>query len=841
MISMKRRFRAFKDSSWFRFSGGRLRHRFALAVRLTAILTYGVLTSARGGAAAPEPDQRLQTVKSFVANYCVSCHNSAEKSGDLNLEQFDTNVANSNLSWDTTVWEKMVRRLRAGQMPPVGADRPSSQQHSEALTALESVLDAAAISHPKPGRTESIRRLNRSEYRNVVRDLLSIDVDVDSLLPADQSGHGFDNVTVGELSPVLLNRYITAAERISRMAVGGNMKVPGGSIIRLPADRTQESHVDGLPLGTRGGTVIEHNFPTTGQYEIQLRLMRDRDEKIEGLNAEHKVDVLLDKELVHRFTVVPPKKGTDWQNDYTLLDSHLRKRIEVTAGPHKLGVTFPKTSGSLSTNARQPFDVSFNRHRHPRTAPALYEISIVGPFTQPVAVASEVPAAAKAMIDFVNTPSRRKIFTAYPQEDSALESEASARSILTRLLRLAYRRPVSDADLEVPLRFFRQRFAAEGNSSGRFEASIETALAAILVNPHFLFRAEADPDGLAAGTVYQISDHELATRLSFFLWSSIPDDELLSLAEAKQLHEPDVLAAQVQRMLKDERSQSLVTSFAAQWLYLRNLNAFRPDMRLFPDFDDNLRQSMRRETELLFAFIMNNNRSVLELIDSSTTFLDERLAKHYGIPHVYGSHFRPVDVSSKAYPRGGLLRHASILTVTSYANRTSPTVRGNWILENILGSPPPPPPPNIPSLKDKVDAASLTVRERLAEHRANPACASCHNLMDPLGFALENFDAVGRYRLFEDERPIDSSGSLPDGRQIDSIESLEAGIIKQPELFVGTLTEKLLTFALGRGTEPFDGAAVRKVIRESSSSNYSFNSIITGIVLSTPFQKRVVE
>ncbi|MGB4707057.1 MAG: DUF1592 domain-containing protein [Fuerstiella sp.] len=791
--------------------------------------------------------EQLSSAKSLLNNYCVGCHNTADDTANLNLEDFDFAAASKNDKWNTSAWEKIVKRLRAGQMPPADAQQPPEDLHSAALQQLENALNIAGQQHPMPGRTESIRRLNRTEYRNVIRDLLAVDVDVNSLLPADQSGHGFDNVTVGELPPVLLNRYITAAERIAGLAVGGPMRGPAGRIVRLPADMTQEQHVAGLPLGTRGGTVFQHQFPASGEYEIQLRLMRDRDEKIEGLNAEYKIDVLLDRNLAHQFTVFPPKKGTEWANDFTHLDSHLKKRFNVNAGPHQVGVTFPQTSASLSANARQPFEVSFNRHRHPRSAPALYEVSIVGPFNVPAAEAADnatsdnvATAASPNTERFANvTPSRRLLFTCYPQSDA--EAEACATKILQRLLRLAYRRPVTAADLTVPLNFFKARLVAEESADGRFEAAIESALAAVLVNPHFLFKAEADPPAAASGTVYQISDLELASRLSFFLWSSMPDDELLTLAETDQLHEHAVLNAQVQRMLKDDRSQSLVTNFAAQWLYLRNLDSFRPDMRLYPNFDDNLRQALRTETEMLFEYVMKEDRSILELINSDTTFLNERLAKHYGIAHVFGSHFRPVNVAEAGVLRGGLLRHGSILTVTSYANRTSPTIRGNWILENILGTPPPPPPANVPSLKDKSEQANLTVRERLAEHRANPACASCHNLMDPIGFALEHFDAVGQYRQFEDEQPIDSSGSFPDGSQISSVQQLEQSIMQRPEMFVGTVAEKMLTFALGRGIETWDGPAIRKIVHDTGENGYRFSSLIIGIVQSTPFQKRVVE
>jgi hypothetical protein len=767
-------------------------------------------------------DIPLDAVAKLMDRYCVDCHDGAESAAELNLTNFDTSIAVSSKSWDTSTWEKIVKRLSARQMPPADAERPSEAEYRAVLVAMKSALDRTAEQFPQPGRTDSVRRLNRTEYHNAVRDLLAVDVDVDSLLPADQLSHGFDNVTVGELSPLLLGRYITAAEKISRQAVGGLGKSPGGITVRLPADRTQDAHVESLPLGTRGGTLFKQHFPANGQYEVQLRLMRDRDENIEGLTGTHEIDVLLDRGLVHRFTVVKPNGKVGYDKDDTLVDAHLKKRFQATAGPHKVGVTFPSKFSSLLEINRQPFEASFNKHRHPRRAPALFEVSIVGPFD---------PEGSG------DTPSRRKIFAAAGNVEARRELNPTERAtqILRPLVRLAYRRPVTDKDLIVPLRFFKQRFEADG-----FETGIETALSAVLVNPHFLLRAEKDPEGLQARSAYQLSDIELASRLSFFLWSSIPDEELLTAAERGQLSDPAVLNSQVQRMLRDERSQSLVSNFAAQWLYLRNLDSFQPDRRLFPNFDDNLRHALRRETELLFESVLKNDRSVLDLLNTDTTFLNERLAKHYEIPHVFGSHFRPVVLTNGSH-RGGLLRHGSILAVTSYATRTSPTIRGNWVLENILGTPAPPPPPNVPSLKDKTAASAITIRERLDEHRENPACASCHNLMDPVGFSLENFDAVGRWRLFDQEQPVDSSGALPDGTSVNSLEELEAGILGRPKLFVSTLTGKLLTFALGRGVESFDAPAIRKVVREAANKDYRFSSLIHAIVTSTPFQMRVTQ
>lgn len=762
-------------------------------------------------------DEHLKTISGLIENYCADCHNADEKTAGLDLDSLDVNVAHKQHAWDTEVWEKVVRRLRAGQMPPADVDRPSRKEYDDAIVAFETILDDAAKKFPRAARTEPVRRLNRTEYRNAIRDLIGITVDVETLLPSDSSGHGFDNVTVSGLSPALLSRYITAAEHISRTAIGRGQRGPGGLTVRLPADRTQESHVEGLPLGTRGGTLIEHHFAVSGEYEIQLRLMRDRDENIEGLNGDYDLDVLLDRQRVHRFRIVQPaskKNSVNWARDDTLVDANLKKRFDVTAGLHRIGVTFPDRSGSLSEISRQPFAPSFNRHRHPRKSPALFEVSIVGPFTD------NGPG---------DTASRRLVFG-----DVETSDEAAAKKILSRLTRLAYRRPITEQDLTVPLEFFQSGFANDG-----FDAGIESALAAILVNPHFLLRAESEQTEAThrIGSMLRISDLELASRLSFFLWSSIPDDELLGLAEAGQLHEPSVLRKQVERMLREKRSESLVKNFAGQWLYLRNLASFQPDRRLFPDFDDNLRTAMRRETELCFERVLREDRSVLDLIRSDTTFLNERLAQHYGIEHVRGSQFRPVEVSDENH-RGGLLRQASILAVTSYATRTSPTVRGNWVLENILGIPAAPPPPNIPSLPEKTAAAELTIRERLAEHRANPACASCHNLMDPVGFSLENFDAVGRWRIFDQGQLVDAAGSMPDGTTVAGVSELEAGILERPEMFVGTLTEKLLTFALGRGIAASDAPAIRKVVRESADKNYAFSSLIAGIATSQPFQFR---
>ncbi len=757
-----------------------------------------------GGEAFAEPPAPVRTL---VGQYCLGCHDADTARGGLNLAA----AVSEEIGRQPQVWEKVVRRLRVRQMPPEGRKRPSEEGYAAVVAQLETALDRASVERPNPGRTDSIRRLTRTEYQNAIRDLLALDIDAAALLPADEASHGFDNVTVRELSPTLLERYISAAQKISRLAVGGARPSPGGDTIRVRADITQEDRLEGLPFGTRGGALIRYTFPRDGEYEIQIRLARDRNEHVEGLSEPHQLEVLLDRESVQSFTVKPPPGGKDFQN----VDAHLKFRLKTLAGPHDLGITFLKESSSLIETKRQPYNSRFNMHRHPRTAPALYQVTITGPFQD------------RGQGD---TPSRRRIFVARPK--AADDEFACAKTILATLMRRAYRRPVNDADLERVLPFYR-----EARRQADFDAGIEAALSAILVSREFLFRVERDPAGLPPRTPYRVSDLELASRLSFFLWSSIPDDELLDVAARGELHQPVVLARQTRRMLADPRSRSLVTNFADQWLHLRNLDSITPDGRLFPDFDDNLRQALRRETELLFEEVLRHDRSVLELIRTDHTWLNERLAKHYGLPHVYGPRFRRVALEP-ACERGGLLRHGSILTVTSYATRTSPVIRGKWVLENLVGTPPPLPPPNVPALQDNTVSAALPVRERLLQHRANAACASCHRSLDPVGFALENFDAVGRWRLAEESVPVDASGGLPDGSRFTGVRGLEEALLKRPEILVGTLTEKLFTFALGRGVEYYDGPAVRNVVRAAQAADYRFSVIISEIVNSEPFQKR---
>ncbi len=743
-----------------------------------------------------------------IDRYCVTCHNQKLATAGLKLDDADV----SRPGTGAEVWEKVVRKLRTGMMPPPNMPQPSTEDRRALLSWLETSLDTAAAAKPDPGRTETLRRLNRTEYQNAIRDLLSVDIDAASLLPPDESGHGFDNVTVGDLPPALLDRYISAAQKISGLAIGSTQTALQSDIVRVPPDVTQEDHLPGLPIGTRGGVLVPYTFAQDGEYDIQIYLARSYAGDIEGLKdtVPHEIQLLLDRAPVGGFTIHKPADGDD-----SLLDKNLKVRVPVKAGPHQLGVTFPRNASSLLETARQPLQAHFNERRHPRITPAISQVSITGPY-----------AAAGAD----DTPSRRRLFVCRPAEPR--EEEACATKILSTLMRRAYRRPVSEVDLERPMAFYR-----DGRSEGHFDAGIGRALGAVLINPEFLFRVEMDPERAATGGAYRISDLELASRLSFFLWSSVPDDSLLEAAVRGELRRPEVLERHVRRMLADPRSSNLASNFAGQWLRLRNLTSVDPNVRLYPDFDDNLRQAFRQETELFVDSVLRDDRSVLDLLRAEYTFLNERLAKHYGIANVYGSRFRRVTLPADSR-RGGLLRHGSILSVTSYANRTSPVIRGVWVLSNIVGAPPPPPIPNVPALDGNVPA-HLPVRERMAAHRSNPVCANCHRTIDPVGFTLENFDAVGRWRDHEgDSGAIDVAGELPGVGQVKGVAGLEEGLLRRPELFAATMTEKLLTFALGRGVEYYDAPAVRKIVREAQPGGYRFSSLVLGIVKSAPFQMR---
>jgi len=758
--------------------------------------------AATGSAPAAESSRRL------LDRYCVACHNDRLETAGLSLQEIDV----LHVAEGAETWEKVVRKLRTGTMPPSNRPQPPAAARQALLAWLETSLDAASEANPNPGRTETLRRLNRTEYQNAIRDLLALDVDAAALLPPDESGHGFDNVTVGNLSPALLDRYISAARRISRLAVGARRESVESAVIRVPPDTTQEEHVPGLPIGTRGGVLVTHTFPQDGEYDVQVLLARNRSGNVGGLRdpRPHELELLIDRTPIARFTVARPEDRDD-----TLLDRNLKVRTAVTAGPHQLGVTFSRDGASLLETERQPLQSHFNETRHPRQTPAVYQVTVTGPYA---------PRGAG------DTPSRRRLFVCRPA--GASDEEPCARRILSNLMRRAYRRPVSDEDVAGPLAFYR-----EGRAAGDFDDGVEKALAAVLINPEFLFRVELDPRDLAGGA-YRISDLELASRLSFFLWSSIPDDELLDAAVRGALSRPGELERQTRRMLADPRSYNLASNFAGQWLQLRNLASVSPNPRLFTDFDDNLRQALREETERFFDSVLREDRGVADLLDADYTFLNERLAKHYGIPNVYGTRFRRVRLDPDSR-RGGLLRHGSILSVTSYATRTSPVIRGVWVLSNVFGAPPPPPLPNVPALEENEVAANLPMRERLAAHRGNPVCANCHRTIDPVGFALENFDAVGRWRDHEgDAASIDVSGALPLVGGFDGVDGLEAGLLTRPDLFAGTITEKLLTFALGRGVEYYDAPAVRRILRATEPDGYRLSSLVVEIVKSVPFQMR---
>jgi mono/diheme cytochrome c family protein len=782
-------------------------------VAAALLLAVQVKIWAQQGSAASAVPPPTSSQRQFLDRHCATCHNEQLKTAGLNLVQVDVSKPGAQ----PELWEKVARKLHTGVMPPPGIPQPSEADRRAILTWLETSLDAVAAANLYPGRTDTLRRLNRTEHENAIRDLLALDIDAASLLPADESGHGFDNVIVGDLSPTLLNRYITAAQKISRLAVGSTQSLQS-DIIQTAPDLTQERHLPGMPLGSRGGLSTPYTFPQDGEYDIQVFLARNLTGSVSGLREDrpHELLVLLDREPVKTFTVRKPADGDD-----TLLDKDMIARVNVSAGPHTLAVTFVKEGSSLIDTLRQPTEARYNDRRHPRTVPGINLISVTGPYA---------PRGAG------DTPSRRRLFVCQPAGPDKRQEEQCAREILSTLMRRAYRRPIAEPEVDGPMAFYRQ-----GRAEGDFDAGIAMALSAVLSNAQFLFRVESDPENVPANGVYRISDLELASRLSFFLWSSIPDDELLDAAVQRKLSQPGELEKQTRRMLADPRSFNLATNFAGQWLRLRNIDAVIPSTNVFRDFDDNLRQAFRKETELFFDSVLREDRSVRTFIKSDYTFLNERLAKHYGIPHVYGSRFRRVTLAPESR-RGGLLRQGSVLSVTSYATRTSPVLRGVFVLGSILGAPPPPPPADVPALDESTMATNLPMRDRLAAHRSNAACANCHRTIDPAGFPLENFDAVGQWRNFEvDDQPVNASGALPGAGEFQGIGGLEDALLARPELFATTLTEHLLTFALGRGVEYYDAPAVRKILRDAEKDDYRFSSLILGIVKSVPFQMRRAE
>jgi hypothetical protein len=701
-------------------------------------------------------------------------------------------------------------------MPPVGMPRPDEATLQGFAAALEQRIDRQALISPDPGH-KPIHRLNRTEYGNAVRDLLDVEVDVMDLLPPDDESHGFDNIAgVLRVSSSLLEQYLNAARRVSSLAVGTDTEVVRLAY-RVPPDDSQQDEVDGLGLGTRGGLRFRHNFPQNAEYELAVGLMRNFHGYITGLEFAHRVEIAIDGEQVFTAQVGGPADNLASDRNMSAaaeaIHERLKARVRVSAGPHDVGVTFFRRNRASSD---EPLQLHERHHdlQDMNGLPLIEQVTVTGPFD---------PTGAG------DTPSRRRIFTCRPTTPA--QEASCARTVLTGLARRAYRRPVTADDL-APLMELYAASRAEGST---FDAGIEQALRLVLASPKFLFRVETPPS--AAGGIARVSDLELASRLSFFLWSSIPDEELLKLAEQGRLDEPAVLQAQVERMLREPRARTLVDSFATQWLRLRNLRSHSPIARDFPNFDNELREAFRIETELFFGSIIREDRSALDLLNADYTYVNERLARHYGIPNVYGSHFRRVTVEQEA--RRGLLGHGSILTVTSYPNRTSPVLRGKWVLENLLGTPPPAPPQDVPDLEENQpgeDARSL--RTRLEAHRRNPTCASCHRVMDPLGLALENFDGLGQWREKEPGGAIDPTGQLANGTPIDGPVALRKAVLERREMFVRALTEKLMTYALGRGIELADRPLVRKVAREAAARDYRWSAIVLGIVRSAPFQMK---
>jgi len=784
------------------------------------VLTVLAAVTPPGDVDGQQPQHRA-----VLDRYCVTCHSDQLRTAGLSLQTLDVDRP----AGAAETWEKVVGKLRSGTMPPDGLPRPAPAAAASLVAHLETSLDRAAALRPDPGRPV-LRRLTRTEYRHAIRDLLAVEIDAGALLPADDSRFGFDTVgSVLTLSPLLAERYLAVARHVRRLALGDPAARPALEIYEVSRQLLQDDRRgEDLPFGTRGGIAVRHHFPVDGEYVFKVRLQRNSREFIRGLQAAHDLDVRLDGRQVRRFTIGGERHGRSAgifstaamgdiaQERYErTADEALDVRQWVAAGLHHVSAAFVK-DGSIPEGPLRPRMTLYDYSQYKGGEPAVATLGIEGPFN-----GTRVSA----------TESRRRLFPCQPAGPSA--EEPCAGQILAALARRAYRRPLADEDRSTLLAFFRA-----GRTEGGFEAGIGLALERMLVGPEFLFRVEHEPPGAKAGTPYRISDVELASRLSFFLWSSIPDEELLALAEGGRLRDPATLERQVRRMLADARASALTTNFAAQWLHLRHLGIAAPDLERFPYFDENLREAFRTETELFFESVLREDRSVLDLLTAGDTFVNERLALHYGIPGVYGSHFRRVRLANGT--RGGLLGHGSILTVTSYSNRTSPVVRGKWILDNILNAPPPPPPANVPELRPRdAQGQVLSMRAQMEQHRSNPACAGCHKVMDPLGFALENFDGIGRWRTSDASEPIDPSGVLPDGTAFRGPGEFRQTLANQRrEQFVGTVADRLLTYALGRGLEHYDAPTVRRIVREAAPGGYRFSSLVLGVVTSLPFQMR---
>lgn len=776
-------------------------------------------------------DPAAAEYRQLIDQYCVACHNEQFNNANMLLDNLDLN----QLSRDAETWERVIRKLRSRAMPPPGSPRPEESTYVELVAWMQDKIDQAAAVSPNPGRTETFHRLNRFEYQAAIADLFALNVDITAMLPVDNTfDAGFDNNgALLSVSPVLLENYLLAARKLSRLAVGATPAAPTIDNYKVPLNLIQDDRTDPRqPFGTRGGIVIDHYFPVAGRYSVKIDLQSQYNDYLRGMGRKHTLDVRLDGKLLQRFSVGGEAVGQEapegyggnimmdpeWENYMHTADDNLLLEFDALAGPHVLSVAFVRNLVA-EPGVQQPRQTSYalaTEQRYFGNA-AVDLVSIAGPM--------QVYGAG-------DTPSRQKIFSCRPSKSA--EAQQCAQQIFTELATSAYRRPVTEDEVQVLLSFY----AEVGNED--FEAGIQRGIERMLVDPNFLFRIERDPADSAPGMNYEISDLELASRLSFFLWSTIPDAELLDIAIAGRLKEAGELERQVERMLQDPRTtEALVNNFAAQWLQLRNLQEHLPDPDIFPEFDENLRQAFQQETELFIASMIENDASVVELLDANYTFLNERLARHYGINGVYGPHFRRVELAGDAL-RGGLLGQGSLLTVTSYPNRTSPVLRGKWLLQNIVGSPPPEPPPNVPALPDSgTEGQPASVRERLEEHRRNPVCASCHAPMDPLGFALENFDAIGSWRrLSESNQPIDASGVLPNGVEFAGFNGLQGHLVSDRPLFAETVTEKLLAFALGRGLQYYDRPTIREIVRNAAGQDYRWSALIKGIVQSPAFRLR---
>jgi mono/diheme cytochrome c family protein len=826
--------------------GALVRHRSLIIVGVAWLAVFGwrALNAASPQTTLSASSAGATGARATIDKYCVTCHNQRLKTGNLALDAPEL----TNVAAHADVWEKVIRKVRAGMMPPAGVPRPDEASRRALVASLESTLDAAAHANPNPGRPLA-HRLNRAEYANAVRDLLALDIDVTSMLPPDDSSGGFDNnADVLGVSPVLLESYLSAAERVSALALGDPKTPPIGELFRVRQDESQDRHIEGLPVGTMGGIQLNVTLPLDGEYQFQVRLFRTNLGTTRGLEYPHQLEISVDGERVHLASFGGDKEIAASSDNPTTtgdaVDGRFTARVPLKAGPRTIAVAFLEKTHALNTRRLENYERSSSDTIDFSGFPHIDEVILTGPFNS---------------TGSGDTPSRRRIFTCRPPSPASAPNGASARlrrdqpansggwtqteeeqcaqKILGGLARRAYRGDVTREDSQALLAFFKQGRA----DGGSFESGIDLALRRLLVSPKFIFRVERDPADVPAGGVYRLGNPALAARLSFFVWSTAPDDELLDLAEKGRLSNAATLERQVRRMLSDPKSHALIDNFLAQWLQLRNLKSKQPNSHEFPDFDDNLRQALQTEVEMFFTSILREDRSVMELLTADYTFVNERLARHYGIPYVYGTHFRRVTLQDQA--RRGLLGKGALLMVTSHPHRTSPVLRGKWILENVLGAPPPGPPDVVPPFEETTDSARpRSVRERMEQHRRNPACAGCHRMIDPAGLALENFDAIGAWRTRDGGTrgtPIDASGQLVDGTQINGVNELRTALVRDPNVFVQALTERLLTYALGRGLTAADMPAVRTIARDAQRDNYRFSSVVLGIVRSVPFQMRV--